>query len=135
MVAGSTGRLYEVLKKDGNNKQQTLPLSLALSFEVCGEIRLSVEFVTVGFLRICRHSCCDWFPGIRGWCPGVLMRLRLKGALRLMSVENLSTGIEASGTGESLNSGDPAVHPAARHNIDINNYGFCWRNFGGEIWT
>ena len=26
---------------------------------VCAEIRLSVEFVTVGFLRICRHSCCD----------------------------------------------------------------------------
>ena len=46
------------------------------------------------------------------------MRLRLKGALRLMSVENLSTGSEASATGESLNSGDPAVHPAARHNID-----------------
>ena len=43
------------------------------------------------------------------------MRLRLKGALRLMSVENLSTGIEASATGESLNSGDPAVHSAARH--------------------
>ena len=43
------------------------------------------------------------------------MRLRLKGALRLMSVENLSTGIEASASGESLNSGDPAVHPAARH--------------------
>ena len=46
------------------------------------------------------------------------MRLRLKGVLRLMSVENLSTGIEASASGESLNSGDPAVHPAARHNID-----------------
>ena len=29
--------------------------------------------------------------------------------------ENLSTGIEASATGESLNSGDPAVYPAARH--------------------
>ena len=43
------------------------------------------------------------------------MRLRLKGALRLMSVENLSTGIEASATGESLKSGDPAVHAAARH--------------------
>ena len=54
---------------------------------------------------------------IRGWCPGVLMRLRLKGALRLMSVENLSTGMEASATGESLNSGDPALHPAARHRI------------------
>ena len=26
------------------------------------EIRLSVEFVTVGFLGICRHSCCDSFP-------------------------------------------------------------------------
>ena len=25
----------------------------------CDEIRLSVEFVAVGFLRICRHSCCD----------------------------------------------------------------------------
>ena len=25
----------------------------------CDEVRLSVEFVTVGFLRICRHSCCD----------------------------------------------------------------------------
>ena len=25
----------------------------------CDEIRLSVEFVTVGFLGICRHSCCD----------------------------------------------------------------------------
>ena len=30
-------------------------------------------------------------------------------------MKNLSTGIEASATGESLNSGDPAVHPAARH--------------------
>ena len=27
--------------------------------QVCDEIRLSVEFVTVGFLRMCRHSCCD----------------------------------------------------------------------------
>ena len=59
----------------------------------------------------------------------------MKGALRLISVENLSTGIEASASGESLNSGDPAVHPAARHNIDISYYGFCSRNFGGEIWT
>ena len=25
----------------------------------CDEIRLSVEFVTVGFLGICRHLCCD----------------------------------------------------------------------------
>ena len=40
------------------------------------------------------------------------MRLRLKGALRLISVENLSTGIEASASGESLNR---AVHPASRH--------------------
>ena len=31
-------------------------------------------------------------------------------------LRNLSTGIEASATGESLNSGDVAVHPAARHN-------------------
>ena len=30
-------------------------------------------------------------------------------------LRNLSTGIEASATGESLNSGDVAVHPAARH--------------------
>ena len=81
----------------------------------CDEIRLSVELVIVGFLRICRHTCCDWFPGIRRWCHGVLMRLRLKEALLLMSVENLSTGIEASASGKFLNSGDPAVHPAARH--------------------
>ena len=46
-----------------------------------------------------------------------LMRLRLKGELRLMSVENLSTGIEASAAGETRNSGDPAVHPAARHRL------------------
>ena len=85
----------------------------------CDEIRLSVELVIVGFLRICRHTCCDWFPGIRRWCHGVLMRLRLKEALLLMSVENLSTGIEASATGEYLNSGDPAAHPAACHSIDI----------------
>ena len=31
-------------------------------------------------------------------------------------LRNLSTGTEASATGESLNSGDVAVHPAARHN-------------------
>ena len=30
-------------------------------------------------------------------------------------LRNLSTGIEASASGESLNSGDVAVHPAARH--------------------
>ena len=30
-------------------------------------------------------------------------------------MRNLSTGTEASATGESLNSGDVAVHPAARH--------------------
>ena len=30
-------------------------------------------------------------------------------------LKNVSTAIEASATGESLNSGDPAVHPAARH--------------------
>ena len=39
-------------------------------------------------------------------------------------VRNLSTGIEASATGESLNSGDVAVHPAARHNIDISSVGY-----------
>ena len=27
-------------------------------FKLCDEIRLSVEFVTVGFLNIRRHSCC-----------------------------------------------------------------------------
>ena len=37
------------------------------------EMRLSVEFVTVGFLRICRHACCDGFPV--SWRAG----LRLKG--------------------------------------------------------
>ena len=30
-------------------------------------------------------------------------------------LRNPSPGIEASATGESLNSGDVAVHPAARH--------------------
>ena len=54
---------------------------------ISDEIRLSVEFVTVGFLRNCLHSCCDRFPGTRGWCPGVLIRLPLKGALRQLSVE------------------------------------------------
>ena len=49
----------------------------------------------------------------------MLIWLRLKGALRSMSVENLSTGIETSASGESLNSGEPAVHPAARHRPDI----------------
>ena len=34
-------------------------------------------------------------------------------------LRNLSTGIEASATGESLNSGDVAVHPAARHRADV----------------
>ena len=32
-------------------------------------------------------------------------------------LRNLSTGTEASATGESLNSGDVAVHPAARHSL------------------
>ena len=40
-----------------------------------------------------------------------------RGTLRLMTVKNMSTGIEASVTGESLNSGDPAVPPAARHSL------------------
>ena len=57
----------------------------------------------------------------------MLMRLRLKGAFRLMSVENLSTGIEASASGESLNSVDPAVHPAARHSSDILRLFTCWK--------
>ena len=34
-------------------------------------------------------------------------------------LRNLSTGIEASATGESLNSGDVAGHPAARHRSRI----------------
>ena len=33
-------------------------------------------------------------------------------------LRNLSTGIEASATEESLNSGDVAVHPAARHRFN-----------------
>ena len=41
-----------------------------------------------------------------------------RGTLRLMTVKNMSTGIEASVTGESLNSGDPAVHPAALHRLN-----------------
>ena len=28
----------------------------------CDEIRLSVEFVNVGVLGICRQYCCDLFP-------------------------------------------------------------------------
>ena len=34
-------------------------------------------------------------------------------------MRNLSTGIEASATGESLNSGDVAVHPAARRKVEV----------------
>ena len=50
------------------------------------------------------------------------------------TLKNLSTGIEASATGESLNSGDPAVHPAVRHHIDISSYyGFCWRNLSNPV--
>ena len=30
-----------------------------LSWGACDEMRLSVEFVTVGFLGICRQYCCD----------------------------------------------------------------------------
>ena len=29
--------------------------------QFCDAMRLSVEFVTVGFLGICRQFCCDWF--------------------------------------------------------------------------
>ena len=61
------------------------------------------------------------------------MRIRLKGALPLMSVENLSTGTEASASGESLNSGDPAIHPAARHRLRPER-GFAGR-FGQRIHT
>ena len=43
----------------------------------CDEMRLSVEFVTVGFLGIWRQYCCDWFPV--SWRAN---ELRLKGALR-----------------------------------------------------
>ena len=39
------------------------PIALLFLFGwICDELRLSVEFVTVRFLGICRHSCCDWFP-------------------------------------------------------------------------
>ena len=41
----------------------------AAAVVVCEEIRLSVEFVTVGFLRICRHSCVT---DSRGYGDGVL---------------------------------------------------------------
>ena len=37
-------------------------------------------------------------------------------------MKNLSTGSEASDTGESLNSGDPAVHPGARHSLLISTF-------------
>ena len=33
-----------------------------LKYMFCDEIRLSVEFVTVGFLGVCRQYCCDRFP-------------------------------------------------------------------------
>ena len=45
--------------------------------QACDEMRLSVEFVTVGFLGICRQYCCDWFPV--SWRAD---ELRLKGVLR-----------------------------------------------------
>ena len=32
---------------------------LVLVTDACDEMRLSVEFVTVGFLGICRQYCCD----------------------------------------------------------------------------
>ena len=35
-----------------------IPGMLHLKREACDEIRLSVEFVTVGFLGICRQYCC-----------------------------------------------------------------------------
>ena len=53
------------------------------------------------------------------------MRPGLKGALRLLRVENLSTRIEGSASGESLNSGDPAVHPASRHRSHLNHVLLC----------
>ena len=58
-------------------------------------------------------------------CPGV------QGHSDNGVLKNLSTGIEASATGESLNSGDPAVHPAARHRVSIpwvKSNGFNFRN-------
>ena len=43
-------------------------------------------------------------------------------------LRNLSTGTEASATGESLNSGDVAVHPAARHSGYATFFIFVGRN-------
>ena len=40
-------------------------------------------------------------------------------------LKKLSTGIEASATGESLNSGDPAVHPAASHRALLGGVSRC----------
>ena len=50
--------------------------------------------------------------------PGVLASwwgYAWKGHFDNWALKDLSTGIEASATGGSLNSGDPAVRPAARH--------------------
>ena len=55
-------------------------------------------------------------------------------------LKNLSTGIEASATGESLNSGDPAVHPTARHSLFSFLSSLCTMHIentqkrGGVIW-
>ena len=46
------------MESDVNTKRR-IYYCLGKSGWYCDEIRLSVEFVTVGFLGICRHSCCD----------------------------------------------------------------------------
>ena len=58
----------------------------------------------------------------RGYGDGVLVcwwGYAWKGHSDNWTLKNLSTRIEASATGESLNSGDPAVHPAARHKAQL----------------
>ena len=60
--------------------------------------------------------------------PGVLAcwwSYAWKGHSDNWALRNLSTGIEASATGESLNSGDVAVHPAARQVLYTGNIKSC----------
>ena len=67
--------------------------------------------------------------------PGVLKcwwGYAWKGHSDNWALKNLSTGVDAGATGESLNSGDPAVHPAARHRVYVVLRGAV-RN--GSVWA
>ena len=47
---------WRVFAEYGTKVPHTAGVSLSAT---CDEMRLSVEFVTVGFLGICRQCCCD----------------------------------------------------------------------------